>query len=85
MFWNKSLLYKGTSKKEYDEIINILELNNIKYTDKVSNKNKDMGPMIDKMMIGTVGQKEDFSYEYSIFVSKDDFEYANSLIKSNML
>lgn len=84
MFWNKSLLYKGTSKQEYNEVINILELNHIKYTDKVINKNKDMGPMIDKIMVGAGGQKEDFSYEYSIFVSKDEFEYANSLIKANM-
>ncbi len=84
MFWNKCLLYKGISKQEYNEIINILELNHIKYTDKVSNKNKDIGPIIDKIMVGTGGQKEDFSYKYSVFVSKDDFEYANSLIKANM-
>lgn len=84
MFWNKSLLYKGTSKQEYNEIINILELNHIKYTDKVSNKNKDIGPIIDKIMVGTGGQKEEFSYKYSVFVSNDDFEYANSLIKANM-
>ena len=82
MFWNKSLLYIETSKKVYNEIINILELNHIKYTDKVSNK--DIGPIIDKIMVGTGGQKEDFSYKYSVFVSKDDFEYANSLIKANM-
>ena len=84
MFWNKSLLYKGTSKQEYNEIINILELNHIKYTDKVSNKNKDIGPIIDKIMIGTGVQKEEFAYKYSVFVSNDDFEYANSLIKANM-
>ncbi|WP_297135780.1 hypothetical protein [Terrisporobacter sp.] len=84
MLWNKCLLYKGLSKKEYNEVIDILELNHIKYTDKVINKNKDIGPMIDKIMVGTDGSKEDFSYEYSVFVSKNDFEYANSLIKYNM-
>lgn len=62
MFLNKCLLYKGTSKQEYNEIINILELNHIKYTDKISNKNKDRGAIIDKIMVGTDGQKEEFSY-----------------------
>lgn len=55
MFLNKYLLYKGTSKQEYNEIINILELNHIKYTDKISNKNKDRGAIIDKIMVGTDG------------------------------
>ena len=42
MFSNKKLLYKGTSKKIYDKIINTLELNNIKYTTKIKNKNKEI-------------------------------------------
>lgn len=82
MFLNKRLLYKGTSVKEYNEVINILELNNIKYTDKVNNKNKDIGPIINKVMVGTLGEREDFSYEYSVFVIKDDYEYASSLLNS---
>lgn len=41
--------------------------------------------MIDKTIIeskiGNLGQKEDFTYEYSIYVKKDIYEYAESLIK----
>lgn len=83
MFWNRRLLYKGTSKKRYDEIINILELNNIKYDFKIENKNKDKGPLVDKMITGTILSKsEDFSNEYSIFVNKEYYELATYLINN---
>lgn len=81
MFFHKKLLYKGELKERYYEIRNILELNNIKYTDKIENKNKDIGPMMDKMIIGTWPKSENYSYTYFIFVNKADYEVANSLIK----
>lgn len=80
--FNKQLIYKGSSKKKYDEIINILELNNIKYTEKIRNKNKDIGPMMNKIMVGTLGEKEDFSYEYTIWVNNEKYELASNLIKN---
>lgn len=80
MFGKRSLLYKGKSKERYNEIINVLELNRIKYTDKVESANKDKGPMIDKMIVGTWPKSEDYSYNYFIFVNKGDYEVANSLI-----
>lgn len=80
MFWNRKVLYRGSSIKRYHEIINILELNNIKYTHKIENKNKDKESIIDTMIIGTLSQSEDFSYEYSIFVNKKNYESANYLI-----
>lgn len=81
MFLSKKLLYKGTSKKRYEEIINTLELNNIKYSDKIENKNKDKGPLVDNMITGTLTQHNDFSYEYSIFTDKQHFDIASILIK----
>lgn len=82
MFFNKQVIYNGSSKKKYNEIINILELNNIKYTEKIRNINKDIGPMMNKMMVGTLGEKEDFSYEYTIWVSNEKYELASTLIKN---
>lgn len=82
MFFNKQVIYNGSSKKKYNEIINILELNNIKYTEKIRNINKDIGPMMNKMMVGTLGEKEDFSYEYTIWVSNEKYELASNLIKN---
>ena len=41
VFWNRRALFRGSSSKRYNEIRNILELNNIKYTLKIENKNKD--------------------------------------------
>ena len=38
--------------------------------------------MINKIIVGAFGEREDFSYEYSVFVIKNDYEYANSLINS---
>ncbi len=82
MIFNKELIYKGSSRKEYEEIINILTLNDIKYTEKIRNKNKDIGPIINKMMVGTLGENENFSYEYTIWVSKEKYELVSSLIKN---
>ena len=80
MIWNNCLLYKGSSIEKYNEIRNILEINNIKYRVKIRNKNSYIGPMIDKVMIGTLGQKEDFSNEYSILVNKENYEYASYIV-----
>lgn len=80
VFWNRMLLYKGKSKERYNEIRNILELNGVRYTEKIENKNKDKGPMIDKIIVGTWPKSENYSYEYFIFVNKDDYDIANSLI-----
>lgn len=82
MFWNKQLLYKGNSKELYDEIINILTINNIKYDFKIENNNSIKGPLVDKMMIGTLSQREDFSFEYIILVNKKDYESAKYLINN---
>lgn len=82
MLFNKQVIYKGSSKKKYNEIINILELNNIKYTEKIRNKNKDSGPMMNKFMVGTLGEKEDFSYEYIIWVNNEKYELASNLMKN---
>lgn len=81
MFWNRKLLYKGKSKDRYNEIRNVLELNGIKYTDKIENENKDMASMINKTLVGTWPKSESYSYNYFIFVSKDDYDFANSLIR----
>lgn len=82
MIFNKQVIYKGSSKKKYNEIINILELNNIKYTEKIRNKNKDIGPMMNKIMVGTLGEKEEFSYEYTIWVNDEKYELALNLMKN---
>lgn len=82
MFWNRQLLYKGNSKKIYDEIINILKINDIKYDCKIENKNSAKGPLVDKMIIGTLSQGEDFAFEYIIFVNKNDYETAKYLINN---
>lgn len=82
MLFNKQVIYKGSSKEKYNEIINILELNNIKYTEKIRNKNKDVGPMMNKIMVGTLGEKEEFSYEYTIWVNSEKYELVSNLIKN---
>ena len=80
MFWNREVIYKGSSKKRYDEIINILTINNIKYDYKIENKNSSKGPLIDKMMIGSLQKSEDFSFEYIIYIDKKDYGLAEYLI-----
>ena len=38
--------------------------------------------MINKIIVGAFGEREDFSYEYSVFDIKTDYGYANSLLNS---
>ena len=68
VFFNRRLLYKGKSKERYNEIRNILELNGVRYTEKIENENKDKGPMVDKMIVGTwpKSEKQELSWYMSI-------------------
>ncbi|EQE88478.1 hypothetical protein QCW_0497 [Clostridioides difficile CD69] len=41
-------------------------------------------PFFNEITLGNLGQKEDFSYEYLIYVHKDDYEQAEALINSKL-
>ncbi|MCC0647218.1 hypothetical protein [Clostridioides sp. ZZV15-6598] len=82
MFLNRIELFKGYSLDKFNEICGILSVNKIEYKYKVRNNVYSKGLFSNKMILGNLGQKEDFSYEYSIYVHKDDYEQACALINS---
>lgn len=38
--------------------------------------------MMNKIMVGTLGEKEEFSYEYTIWVNSEKYELVSNLIKN---
>ncbi|MCC0634138.1 hypothetical protein [Clostridioides sp. ZZV15-6388] len=82
MFLNRIELFKGYSLDKFNEICDILSVNKIEYKYKVRNNVYSKRLSNNKMVLGNLGQKEDFSYEYSIYVHKDDYEQAFALINS---
>ncbi|KPI55861.1 hypothetical protein KW94_02465 [Clostridioides difficile] len=82
MILNRIELFRGYSLDRFNEICSILSVNKIKYKYKVRNNTYSKGSFSNKMILGNLGQKEDFSYEYSIYVHKDDYEQADALINS---
>lgn len=81
MPWNRKEVYNGYSMKAFNEIKESLISNRIKYTTRIINsKNpKLFGPS--RSYTGSFGEKTEFTYEYYIYVHKDDYEKVMWLLK----
>ncbi|HGM3507514.1 TPA: hypothetical protein ACKOR7_002092 [Clostridioides difficile] len=84
MILNKTELFRGYSLDKFNKICSILSVNKIKYKYKVKNNIYSKKPFTNEIILGNLGQKEDFSYEYSIYVHKNDYEQAEALINSKL-
>lgn len=84
MILNRTELFRGYSLDRFNEICNILSVNKIKYKYKVKNNTYSKKPFYNEITLGNLGQKEDFSYEYLIYVHKNDYEQAEALINSKL-
>lgn len=77
IFWNRNEVYTGFSMKRFGEVRNILSANGIKYTYKVVNRNSN------RSRTGTLGEKSQMAYEYYIYVHKNDYANAYSIISKH--
>lgn len=82
MLWNRKEVYNGFSIKVFNEIKEILKSYGIKYTTRVVNrKNSNLfGPS--RGYTGSFGEKTEFTYEYYLYVHKDDYEKAMRVIRT---
>lgn len=83
MLWNRNEVYTGFSMKRFSEVRDILSLNGIKYTYKVVNRNNSSGFDSNRSRIGTLGEKSQLAYEYYVYVHKNDYDNAYSIICKN--
>ena len=80
MLWNRKELYSGFSLDKFNEICDILSVNNINYKQKVVNRQTSALFDTNRSRTGTLGNKLNLSYEYYIYVHKDDYDKGYSLI-----
>ena len=83
MFWNRNEVYTGFSMKRFSEVRDILSSNGIKYTYKVVNRNNSSGFDSNRAHTGTLGEKSQLAYEYYVYVHKDDYDNAYSIISKH--
>lgn len=81
---NRKGVYIGHDMKQFSEIRNLLAEEGIDYKYKVKNQmgewSGEHGTIRSNM--GMLGQDSSLDYEYEIFVHKDDYERAGSLVEN---
>lgn len=80
IFNRKELLITMDMKRQSD-VRDILNANNIKYTVKVTNLQRTHAIGNSRARSGSFGIKQDYSYEYKIFVHKNDYDKAIGMIR----
>ena len=78
-FWNRKEVYFGTSMEKFSEVRSLLSINKIKYSYKVINNSSSFGS--NRGHTGTFGQRIEYSYQYYVYVHKNDYEDALLLMK----
>ena len=79
--FNRKELFITMDMGRQAEVCNNLSANGIKHTVKVTNLQRTAAFGWNRGRVGTFGVNLNHSYEYKIYVHKNDFEYALSLIK----
>ncbi|WP_105616355.1 hypothetical protein [Vallitalea okinawensis] len=79
--WNQKEIYMGYSMKDYDEIISKLGLNGIKFKTKVINRNNSVVLGSFRCKTRTCAQNLEYTYQYYIYVHKDNYELACRIVK----
>lgn len=81
--WNRKELYCGLSLEQFSNIRSILAQNGIKYDSRTVNRTSSRAPGTVRGITGSFGENPDYAYEYYVYVHKNDFSKALSVINSN--
>ena len=73
--FNRREVYVGFSMEKFAQIRDVLSANHLNYTYKVINSSG-----YDSRKYGGLGQNYQYTYEYYLYVHKDDYEEACYLI-----
>ena len=79
--FNRKELIITTDMKRQSDIRNVLTNNNINYMIKTTNLQNAPVVGANRGRTGSFGINQDYSYEYKIFVHKNDYDRAKLLIR----
>lgn len=77
MFWNRKEVFIGNSLQEFNETRNILVFNGIKYKYRIVDNSGSGG----LRRTGNFGMNMDYLKTYYIYVHRDDYARASTLLK----
>lgn len=82
-FFNQKEVFMGYSMKEFSDIRFKLLTNGIKYKVKTVNQSSSTFLSSSRVRNGSYGLNQAYNYLYYIYVHKNDYDKAQSILKSN--
>ena len=80
--WNRKEVYNGFSIDDFNRIKDILSEREIKYDFRTVNRTTSSAFDSTRGRIGSMGENLKYSYEYYIYVNKDNYDEAVFLINN---
>ena len=80
--WNRKEVYNGFSMEEFSRIKDILSAKGIQYDFKTVNRSTSSGFDSTRGRIGSMGENLKYSYEYYIYVNKNNYDDALFVINN---
>ena len=74
--WNRKEVYNGFSINEFNRIKDILSAKGLQYDFRTINKTTSSGFDNTRGRIGSMGENTKYSYQYYIYVHKNNYENA---------
>lgn len=82
-FFNQKEIFMGYSMKEFSDVRFKLSSNGIEYKIKTVNQRSSTFMSSSRVRSGSYGLNQAYNYLYYIYVHKNDFDKAQSILKSN--
>lgn len=74
--WNRKEIYNGFSIKEFNRLRDILSEKGIQYDYRTVNRSTSSGFGSTRGRMGSIGENLNYSYEYYIYVHKNNYDNA---------
>ena len=85
MFWNRYEVYMGFDIKRFNQVLDILAMENIRYKFRTTDQSsRTRGAAIPAQSVGTAGENMNFSLMYYVYVHKKDAKIADDLISQRI-
>lgn len=82
LLWNRKEIYNGFSIAEFNRLKDILSIKGINYDFKTVNRSASSGFDVSRARTGSMGENIKYSYEYYIYVHKDNYDEAVFVINN---
>ena len=74
--WNRKEVYNGFSMKEFNRIRDILSVKGIQYDFRTINRSASSGFGSTRGRMGSFGENLNYSYQYYLYVHKNNYDNA---------